>query len=360
MVQVPAIAAEYGHTAILKLGKALGLPLLGMTLLGAIKGRNLECLKYAVEFARERLPASAMVFAVAMGYLDGVRYLREAGLSFWTGRDPVDAEGLYALRQQLKPYLEAPTGRSALPAPRLGPRAAPRFAGAHPQGFPGVGAPAGFAGFGGQGFAGAGGPGFAGGLFGHAAPMQPNVVGDNLLDALANLPGVPPGHAQGVHGHAPAPPHGAPVNHVFVPAPHIPGPPQGMQHGHAHPPPHAPHMFGMHGHAQQGQAPLGAAAIAGILGDVMPGNVFGVFMSNAGHMLEIERPITYRSAPVHPLDATWKIAADESRAIAKQPMTRAFEKVQWPPESMKVLLTLFNKLHGTLVDLSSRIVSNGS
>jgi hypothetical protein len=68
-----------GHLNILELAVSQGLQLPGTTVLGAIKGRSLECLKFAVEEGRAQVPDCALVYAAAHGYLDGVRYLHRQG-----------------------------------------------------------------------------------------------------------------------------------------------------------------------------------------------------------------------------------------------------------------------------------------
>jgi hypothetical protein len=104
-VQVPATAAESGHADILKMAVSKGLPLPGLTMLGAIKGRNLECLKIAHAANPSNVPKCAMVFAVAHAFLDGVRYLDSHGVAMWGPHEPLDAEGLYALCKIMRRYL---------------------------------------------------------------------------------------------------------------------------------------------------------------------------------------------------------------------------------------------------------------
>ncbi len=97
-----AYAAENCHPAILQFAVSKGLPLSRSTVLGAIKGRSLECLKIAVTAAPENVPGFALVFAVVYGFLDGVRYLHRRGFRLWGDGFPIDAEGLRLMRETLR------------------------------------------------------------------------------------------------------------------------------------------------------------------------------------------------------------------------------------------------------------------
>jgi hypothetical protein len=74
--------------------------------LGAIKGRSLECLKIAHSANRDTMPKCAMVFAAAHAFLDGMRYLSQHGFAVWGPRQPIDAEGLFALQRAIWPVPE--------------------------------------------------------------------------------------------------------------------------------------------------------------------------------------------------------------------------------------------------------------
>jgi hypothetical protein len=106
VVQVPAIAAENRHPAILALAAARGLRLLGRVAVSAIKGRSLESLEIMLAANPKNVPPSALVIAAAHGYLDGVRLLHKFGFYLWNA--PIDAEGLFALRMLMEGNLTAP------------------------------------------------------------------------------------------------------------------------------------------------------------------------------------------------------------------------------------------------------------
>jgi hypothetical protein len=114
-VQVAALAAEGGQAAILQFALAKGLPLTELTVLGAIKGHSLPCLKIACEADPKLVPDCAAVFAALHGFEPGLRYLNLRGCSLWAKNQPIDAEGLHAMRERMQSYFVDPsTGAQAL------------------------------------------------------------------------------------------------------------------------------------------------------------------------------------------------------------------------------------------------------
>jgi hypothetical protein len=104
LAQVPLAAAENGHAAILNMALSTGLPLPKWTMLGAIKGQSVECLKIAHSANPDDVPKCAMVFAAAHAFIDGMRYLNQLGFALWAQGEPIDAEGLSRVRIATFPY----------------------------------------------------------------------------------------------------------------------------------------------------------------------------------------------------------------------------------------------------------------
>jgi hypothetical protein len=100
-VQITESAAENGHSAILKLAISQGVALSRETVLAAILGRSVECLKVAVESNPGNVAACVPVFAAVHGFFEGVRYLHSQGFPLWGEGTPIDAEGLLWLREAL-------------------------------------------------------------------------------------------------------------------------------------------------------------------------------------------------------------------------------------------------------------------
>jgi hypothetical protein len=114
---VAGIAAECGHRAILEMAQSKGLAQPELTLLGAIATGNLEFLKIAHSANPDSVPRSAIVFAAAHAFHDGVRYLNRHGhghgFPLWPEGQLIDAEGLSALRANLRRFVCAPQSKTA-------------------------------------------------------------------------------------------------------------------------------------------------------------------------------------------------------------------------------------------------------
>jgi hypothetical protein len=117
--QMAALAAEGGQTAILEFALAEGLPLTELTVLGAIKGHSLPCLKIACEADAKLVPACAGVFAALHGFEPGLRYLNLRDFPLWAKDQPINAEGLHAMRKRMQSYFLDPSrGGRVLDMPR--------------------------------------------------------------------------------------------------------------------------------------------------------------------------------------------------------------------------------------------------
>jgi hypothetical protein len=77
-----------GHAAILEYAVSLSLPLSRSTVLGAIKGRSIKCLKIALRAAPDNVPHFALVIRCGTRLHPGGPLLAQAGFSALGGGFP--------------------------------------------------------------------------------------------------------------------------------------------------------------------------------------------------------------------------------------------------------------------------------